>query len=60
MTETHKNDEKSDEKCLKSARKVPFFILWPEFPRFRPAFQARKLGHCSALQDKPKNRLEHI
>ena len=44
MTETHKNDEKSDEKCLKSARKVPFFILWPEFPRFRPAFQARVLG----------------
>ena len=73
MTETHKNDEKSDEKCLKSARKVPFFILWPEFPRFRPvfqarvsgprfrpAFQARKLGHCSALQVKPENRLEHI
>ena len=46
MTETHKNDEKSDEKCLKSARKVPFFILWPEFPCFRPAFQARVSGPC--------------
>ena len=46
MTKTHKNDEKSDEKCLKSARKVPFFILWPEFPCFRPAFQARVSGPC--------------
>ena len=46
MTETHKNDKKSDEKCLKSARKVPFFILWPEFPCFRPAFQARVSGPC--------------
>ena len=37
MTETRKNDEKSDEKCLKSARKVPFFILWPEFSPVRYA-----------------------
>ena len=31
---------------MKSARKVPFFILWPEFPCFRPAFQARVSGPC--------------
>ena len=30
--------QKSDENPPKSARKVPFFILWPEFPPFRPAF----------------------
>ena len=30
MTETQKIDKKSDENPPKSARKVPFFILWPE------------------------------
>ena len=44
MTETQKNDEKSDENPPKSARKVTFFTLWPEFPRFRPVFQARVSG----------------
>ena len=43
-TKKRRNDEKSDKNPLKSARKVPFFTLWPEFPRFRPAFQARVLG----------------
>ena len=30
MTKTQNNDEKSDENPPKSARKVPFFALWPE------------------------------
>ena len=48
MTETQKIDKKSDENPPKSARKVPFFILWPELrfwnlisgPHFRPSIQA--------------------
>ena len=52
MTETQKIDERSDENPPKSARKVPFFILWPELrfwnlisgPHFRPALQALNSG----------------
>ena len=48
MTKARKIDKKSDENPPKSARKVPFFILWPELrfwnlisgPPFRPSIQA--------------------
>ena len=60
MTKTHNNDEKSVEKCLKSAQKVPKKCDFSPFglkggsetafqarvlgPRFRPVFKACVLG----------------